>query len=297
MIKQLFVAVPKNTIDRNELPFKSEIKRFETLTGIKKTRRFEGDCTDFIMAGCFEFKQRIERKEIEQVILVTQTPDRTSPCTALDVQRILSLKANIPVFDINQSCPGFVYGLHACAPFMKTLLVCVDRIRYDKTPLEGLMFSDAISFAIVQPMPEHKTNFRFFSDPTKVMSLYQKINGEMEMDGGAVYDLATQTVPGVIKKFHEQTNERSQYLCLHQANKSIMQMIQKRAGFTEEQNLFSIEEYGNQSMNSIPTALVHNRNKILGNHIMLCGYGAGFSVAATVTYFDLEAKDAEIVEV
>ena len=61
----------------------------------------------------------LKSKDIDCVILATTTPDDTFPSTATKVQNKLKMK-NIPAFDIQAVCSGFIYSLHIADSLIKS---------------------------------------------------------------------------------------------------------------------------------------------------------------------------------
>ena len=106
------------------------------------------------------------------------------------------------------------------------------------------------------------------------------------MDGIAVFDFTIQKVPQNITALMEYANFGEtdiKYLCLHQANKQIVQSVATESGFPLDKTPYSaFENYGNNTMNSIPTIL----NTVLKDNIteptkIICsGFGNGLTVAS-----------------
>lgn len=279
MITHLTIGVPKTLVDRSGYD-KKTLEQFERVTGIKKTRRFSGSMSRLIRQT---LKAAVAKypffmcDSAAQVIVVTQTPDRLSPCMAMGVHQYLDLTSDVAAFDVNQSCVGFLYGLElASRSGGDTILVCVDKLRFGNPgTLDALMFSDACAVAYVT---QSKAGGAYFdNNGLGSKHLYMRASGKMKMDGAKTFNFAVETVPPLIKTMNAAFGY--DYLCPHQANLSILNLIEKRSGF-DGRMLKSIEEYGNQSMVSIPTALAYNEQDILGKSVLLCGFGAGWSAAA-----------------
>ena len=62
---------------------------------------------------------KIDPKVIDCIIIATTTPDNTFPSTATKVQNFFKLK-DIPSFDIQAVCSGFIYGLQIADSFIKS---------------------------------------------------------------------------------------------------------------------------------------------------------------------------------
>lgn len=265
MIESLTVGIPGRIVPRETTP---DIAKFERVTGIKNTRRYGGNTSMMIretLSHC------TVPDDISQVIVVTQCPDRLSPCTAVDVHEFLNLPPRVVCFDVNHACDGWIIGLLIAQGADKTLLVCADRLRYGKDAPDNLIFSDCVSVTVVTP--GLFSYFDSMTDGSGAHNLSSGLSGEMFMNGDAVFDFVTTKVPGFIKKAGSWD-----YLVPHQANMSMNRILAKRSGF-DDRALSSIEEYGNQSMNSIPTCIIMHEKTLLGKQVLMCGFGAGFTAA------------------
>lgn len=289
MINNLTIGVPRHQVDRSGYD-PGQLEQFSRVTGINKTRHYPGPISTLIRKT-LRAAEFVDRIHLRQVIVVTQTPNRLSPCLAMGVHHFLGLPDTVAAFDVNQSCVGFIYGLHIAGYLPgDTLLVCVDKLRFGEPgTLDNLMFSDACAVAYVTRDYIEPATFKNDGDGQK--HLFCKANGSMKMDGPRTFDFATNTTPEMI----EGMGESYDFLCPHQANLSILKLLERRSGF-KGRVLKSIEEYGNQSMVSIPTALAFNEEKILGKDILLCGFGAGWS-AATMGLRWCRERVSQIVEV
>lgn len=75
----------------------------------------------------------ISKDEIDLIITCTNTPDNTFPSTANKIQGYLGV-GNIPSFDLQAICSGFLYGLQTADSMIKSgkyrtvLLVCADKM-------------------------------------------------------------------------------------------------------------------------------------------------------------------------
>ncbi len=272
MIAGMRIAVPKNILDRSGYD-PVQLKNFERVTGIVKTRRWEGSASALAIEAARPFGQL--GNLIQAVVVVTQSQDRKSPCMAMDLHGHLKLGPNVPAFDVNQSCDGLVYGIWLASKLhVTTLVVCVDMLRAREGTTDALIFSDAACAIMVQPseqiFPPH-----FLTDASGVDVLKSDKDGFLCMNGGAVFDFVTKNVPPLIQKYDGLMGPFD-LLAQHQPNESMMGLVEKRSGFGSR-SLRSIREYGNQSMVSIATAIAANENQCIGKKILLCGYGAGWA--------------------
>jgi 3-oxoacyl-[acyl-carrier-protein] synthase-3 len=124
-----------------------------------------------------------------------------------------------------------------------------------------------------------------FGHKTSIFSSY--------MDGQAVFDFTISKVPPNIKNLMDFANsdiEAIDYLCLHQANKQIVQAVGKAAGFAQEKTPYcAFENYGNNTMCSIPTVIntaVKDNRKSSDTKLIVSGFGNGLCIASALLTLD-----------
>ena len=112
-------------VPANERSFVEEMKNFnfpearslklKEVMGYDKRRLVQPDVcvSDLAVAGLEHlFNQgRLNREDIDALLLVTQSPDHFIPPTSNIIQGRLGLKTDMLCLDINQACAGFVVGL------------------------------------------------------------------------------------------------------------------------------------------------------------------------------------------
>ena len=156
-------------------------------------------------------------------------------------------------------------------------------------------FSDGYE-AILVPASGARCRFdaRKPEDVIQVTEKFETANGrtaclaEGYMDGPAVFEFSTQKAPANIKALMADvgtTTDSYDFLALHQANKQIIQTVGGNAGFPLEKVPFSgFENFGNNTMCSIPATLLQERGEALRNggrvHALACGFGNGLVVCS-----------------
>lgn len=117
------------------------------------------------------------------------------------------------------------------------------------------------------------------------------------MDGMAVFDFTMNVVPQNIKELLEYsgfTQDDIGALCLHQANKQIVQTVGNAAGFNEEKVPYSaFENYGNNTMCSIPTTITILDTNISKEKLLCSGFGNGLVCASAL----LNLKNTKILDI
>ena len=124
-----------------------------------------------------------------------------------------------------------------------------------------------------------------FGHTTNIFSSY--------MDGQAVFDFTISKVPPNVKALMDYAGvnvETADYLCLHQANKQIVHSVGKAIGFpTEKVPYYAFENYGNNTMCSIPTIInttVKENRKNFDTKVIASGFGNGLGIASAVLTID-----------
>jgi len=208
-------------------------------------------------------------------------------------KKVLLLNGDTPSVDIDpsnrNSAPIFGDGGVA------TLL------EYSDNKLEAYFNVDTVSSgfeAIVAPFSgtrfrqdwSNPNEFEFFKDlicekltmPTGMV--VPLIGGYM--DGISVFDFTIKVVPENIKKLLEYvgtTQDEIGALCLHQANKQIVQAVGSEAGFDlEKVPYYAFENYGNNTMCSIPTTLSCLDKDVKRDNLCCCGYGNGLIAISSI---------------
>lgn len=294
------------------------LKRRKKSTGIEG--RYVSNNKQTNSDWCFAAAEKIlselsiDRNRVGVVVYVTQTADYQQPATALVLQHRLGIGDNCIVFDINLGCSGYVYGLNVVSSLLMTsnaeygLLMCGETAsrpkRFDvddDSEVDDMIFGDAGSATLLTK--DHDTGNMCFlskSDGSRFRTLIHpwefyrnpiRMGKNSVMDGIDVFNFSTQEVPELIKELMVEmktTPDDYDYIILHQANKLIMQRIEKKTGFYEEKSLKSIAEFANTSSASIPLTIVHNLvgQDLKTYRVLMCGYGIGLSWSVVDCYLD-----------
>ena len=178
---------------------------------------------------------------------------------------------------------------------------CATLVEYSSEKIESFYNIETVSsgFEAIIP-PFSGTRFRLdWSNPKEFDFLksliYEKITMPTGMevplmggylDGIAVFDFTIKVVPENIKntlKYAGITQGDVNALCLHQANKQIIQAVGFAAGFEEEKIPYTaFENYGNNTMCSIPTTIACLDKSVGKDKLCCCGYGNGLISACAV---------------
>jgi len=263
-------------------------------------------------------------KDIDFLILCTQAPDFILPTSACILQDRLGLRRDIGAFDINLGCSGFVYGLSIAAGFIAAgaasniLLLTADT--YSKYIHSGdksvrTLFGDGAAATLISRSEDSWVGpFVFGTDGGGARDLIVEAGGfrtrrsaqtaleqedrtgnirsrdNLYMNGASVLNFSLREVPRTWARLLELTGESSDdvdFVVLHQANKFMLDALQRKLALPPEKVPRRYEDVGNTVSSTIPFVLAdlrENGQMAPGTRIMLIGFGVGLSWAgAAVT--------------
>lgn len=300
-IKAISTVVPskkKSILDEIDLYGGDEahVKKLQELMGISSRYVTNENTT----AGdlCFEAarllmsENNLEPKDVDALIMVTQTPDYIMPATAAVIHGRLNLPKYCAAMDVNLGCSGYVYGLWLAYHLVElnsaanVLLLAGDtmsKLVNPKDKVSASLFGDAGTATWIQRTESLSPSYFSMGtdgkgeDHIKVPAGgFRQPKGEYtdipEMDkdgnfrspedfymnGSAVFAFSTIKAPSEIRKLLEETNtdvKDVDHYVFHQANKYIISNIMRSLKLPVDKTPYRvIENYGNVSMASIPLA-------------------------------------------
>ena len=331
VIKGISAVVPRKVINNknhSKIFTEQEIENTIKTTGIAE-RRFAGEnvCSSDL---CFQAAEKlldemnIDRKSIDVLIFLSQTPDYHQPATAPMLQHRLGLGKHCASFDVNLACSGYVYGLstaflYASQPTINNVLFLVgetlSKIISSEDKATSLLFGDGGTATIIGKTD--KKLFSYFSlnsdgsgsDVLKIngggyrkkssidtLKVRKREDGSLRsdehlfMDGMEVFNFTMREVPKDIKavlKFSETTIDQIDYIVFHQANKFMTDFFAKKLKYPINKVPYSLQHFGNTSAVSIPLTIVSEMQGLVKNKkIILSGYGGGLSWGTVIINAD-----------
>lgn len=327
-ISALCCAVPTDKLTYEDFYKKLDkdiVNRFVKDTGVKQkffSKNRKTITSDLCFAAAEEIfqKQGIDKNSIDAIVFVTQTPDFVSPNTASTLQYRLGLSEDCIAYDVNQGCSGYVYGLYLASTMVsaggvKRVLLLVGDTQDStvaSTNLNDLLFGDCGSATIVDfsDEPAYKDGFRFmfqtigsgFKDIGAIYGLryayagYPQPSEGASMNGLAVFTFSITKVPELLKqffnKFKTSVDEYSS-IFLHQANKTILNLIAKKIKVDPQKVPLSLDKYGNTASATIANVICDYYATGGGcegifkpQKVLLSGFGIGLSIAICDTYLN-----------
>lgn len=320
-------------IDRNEdspLLSREEKEKLISSIGVEEKRIADNfTCTSDL---CYRAAEKLiedlewDKKDIECLIFVSQTPDYILPATSCILQNRLGLSQECHTIDISLGCSGWVYGLSMISSLMsagqikKGLLLVGDttsKTTSSKDKSSWPLFGDA-GTATGLVYKEGAKGFVFhtatdgggsdaikipdggYRNPFSSESLIMREAGEgvqrnnlhCILDGMDVFSFAISKVPKSVKKVLEAANiekEKVDYFLFHQANLFLNETVRKKLKLNLEQVPYSISRFGNTSCATIPLTMVANlKNELEGNKLRLIGSGFGVGLSWATVYFETD---------
>jgi 3-oxoacyl-[acyl-carrier-protein] synthase-3 len=264
-----------------------------------------------------------ERDEIDFLIFCSQAPDYILPTTACVLQDRLGLRRDIGAMDFNLGCSGFVYGLSIAAGLIAAgaartiLLLTADTYSKYINPLDKsvrTLFGDGAAATLV----EASTNggsvgpFVFGTDGRGAKDLIVEAGGfrtprcaetgveaedgmgnirsrdNLYMNGANVMNFTLREVPRTYRRLLDLAGLNPSdvdHVVLHQANKFMLDALQKKLGVPDGKLPRFYETVGNTVSSTIPFVLedlLASGRLERGMKVMLIGFGVGLSWAGAL---------------
>jgi 3-oxoacyl-[acyl-carrier-protein] synthase-3 len=272
------------------------------------------------------FKKNTDLKEkIDYLIFCSQSPDYFLPTSACVLQDKLGLNTRIGAVDVNQGCSGFVYslgiakGLIESNQCLNVLIITSETYSKFINPKDKsvrTLFGDGACAILVscKESPEigilpviHGTDGSGYDqlivphgglrNPLSRES-YNEIEDEsgnirsqanLYMNGRAIHNFTIKKIPNIFQKTLEKSNMRLDDIdsvIFHQANKFILNNLQKKIKIPDEKIHRSYETIGNTVSSTIPIGLAKEKEKrkSVCNYLIL-GFGVGLSWAGSVVKY------------
>ena len=290
-------------------------------TGIK-TRRVAADNQSTVDLAAAAAERALEDagldiREIDEIIVATDTPEVYIPDTASYLQNRLGAR-EVPAFDLAGSgCAGFVLGLDVARSRAQTggrkiLLVGVElltRLMDWSDRATCVLFGDAAGAAVIGP-GEGATEILGFTagtDGTQAEILGLETGGtrapftlegaqrrdhkNVVMKGREVFREAVTRMSAAAREVLDEAGATVGELKLvipHQANLRIINAVQKALDLADDTIYVNVQDYGNTGSASVPLALWEARSQgriEAGDLVLLTAFGAGFHWAAALLRF------------
>ncbi len=247
-----------------------------------------------------------DKSKIDLILVATSTADMVFPATGCILQNRLGL-SNIPAFDLQAACAGFLYGIHTADAYIRSglaksiLLIGVDTVSrfVDFTDRNTcVLFGDGAGAVIIEASTEQgiiASEIHADGSGEPQLNVNSHIyNGAIkgtpyiQMDGKAVFKMAVKNLASVATSVLNKTGyncSQLDWLIPHQANLRIIESTASHLGIPMDKVIVSVDRHGNTSAASVPLAFdeaVKSGKIKRGDLIMLEGVGAGYTWGASL---------------
>jgi len=253
---------------------------------------------------------KIDKNDIDLIIVATTTPDNTFPATATLLQKKLDIKA--VAFDVQAVCAGFIFALTIAKSMMtdsiykNCLIVGADsmsKLLDWKDRSTSVLFGDGAGAVVLQKYSNKKNTLDDWGILSNVIYTDGKYYDILKTNGGVSFNKSTGTIEMIGKdvfrhavekmstsfletlKLSKKKLDQIDWFVPHQANQRIILAVADKLNLNKDKIISTVSEHGNTSAASIPLALEHGilSNKIVnGNLLALQAIGGGLSWGASL---------------
>lgn len=292
-------ALPQRIVTNEELSRQVDTtdEWIRTRTGIGQRYICEEEtCTSLAIraAGKAMEKAGIGKEQVEAIVVATATSDLAFPSTACMVQKALGFPKELMAFDISAGCSGFLYGLGLARGLLlagkKEYVLLIgseqlSRIVDFSDRSTCVLFGDGAGAAVIS-LTDQPYAYKAWADGEAAPLFCPGVGADgarLHMEGNQVFKFAVkaivQGVEAVLKEAGMSMEEIDFVVC-HQANRRIIEHVEKKYEGAKAVFYMNMEDYANTSAASIPIALDEMGEKGLlkpGMKMICVGFGAGFT--------------------
>jgi len=290
------------------------------MTGIKERRKTDDSTatSDLVTIAVGDAMKMAGWKpeDVQGIIVGTVTPDYIFPSTAAIVADSLGMH-NIPAYDFEAGCSGFIYGLVQAKAFIESGMMdrmivvgsdCLTKITNWTDRSSCILFGDgAGAVAVSSEGPGGRLGgWHLGSDGSMGEHLFQPAGGSKRPASHETVDNIEHTIhmngarifKHAVRAMHDSCMEALKMdgtekkdvdlLISHQANLRIIDATARALDLEPEQVFINIQKYGNTSAASIPIAL---DEAVRGNRIsdsstvVLAAFGAGLTWGGMIVHW------------
>lgn len=265
----------------------------------------------------------VDPKDIDFLLLCTQSPDHFLPSTACILQNRLNIPTSAGALDYNLGCSGCVYGMAMAKSFVDSglaknvLLLTAETYQKYLHPTDKSnrsIFGDGAAACLISTGgiaeignfvlgtdgsgAEHlivKTGAARCKQPTGNVQEdedgHQRYDDYLYMNGSAIFNFTLEAVPAMMSEILAKNNvakDNVDYYVFHQANKFMLNTIRKVCVLPKEKFYVNLEETGNTVSSTVMIGLkqcLEAGTIKPGMKVMVTGFGVGLSWGGTILQF------------
>jgi 3-oxoacyl-[acyl-carrier-protein] synthase-3 len=236
--------------------------------------------------------------DIDLIIVATSSPEQISPSTACIIHNKFNIEKNIPAFDINAVCSGFVYAVNLVSPlisfgvYRNVLIIATEA--YSKVTnwndQHCVFFGDGAGAVVIGSSSEGWISCENSANgkDTGMTGFKLPIGGPFIMRGKEVWDQAIKVIPESVKNILKISNvdiSEVDMVVPHQPSINILKIIAEDLGIPMSKVKTVMDKYANIAGASVPIALddaVKNGEIKKGDTIVLTAIGSGWTWGSTI---------------
>ena len=250
---------------------------------------------------------------VDMVIVATTTPDKIFPGTACLLQARLGL-SDIPAFDVQAVCSGFVYAMSIADQYIKSGVVksilvvgseIMSRIMDWNDRATCILFGDGAGAVVLKVGDEpgiYSTHLHAEGSLENILNVPGGAGSprtdddsqdapSVYMEGANVFKVAARVMDEMVDEALTHNNMQKSdihWLVPHQANVRIIQAAARKLGLPMDRVVVTIDKHANTSAASIPLALdcaVRDGRIKRGECLFMEGVGAGMTWGSVLVRF------------
>ena len=303
-------CVPENTVTNEDMSriVETDDAWIVSRTGIRTRHHCTAETHADLCAAAAKTalaRAGVTPDQIGACIVATITPDFLTPSAACLLQRELGLPEDIPCFDLNAACTGFLFSLHTmecllnASPRRYGLVIgceVLSRLINFEDRSTCVLFGDGAGAVVVESDPSYPSihaelGTRCNDQILVVPGTESGVPSKIHMDGAQVFKFAVEAVPHCIDRVLEKTDSRMEeidFFVFHQANLRIIDLAVRKYHIPPEKYYCNIDKYGNTSAASIPIVLSELWEKRAvgpGSRVLCVGFGGGLTWGGALVEF------------
>lgn len=244
----------------------------------------------------------IVKEDLDMIIVVTSSPEQLSPSTACILNNKLGLERDVPSFDINAVCAGFVYALSIASPLISTgtykniLIVATEAYSKitDWSHRNSVFFGDGAGAVVLGHSDKGWISSELFANGRgSGMTGFSLKHGEKYTTvPREVWEQAVSVLPKSIESIlgvNEMLVDDVDLFIPHQASINMLKLIAEKVGLPTEKLKTVMNKYGNIAGASIPIVLDEvNRDGELKDDstVLMSAIGSGWAWGSVLINFE-----------
>lgn len=244
------------------------------------------DALDLAVSAYTKLKSTIDADDLSALIYVTESSRLRFPGNGFLFANKVQLPENLPIYDLNAGCTGFVDALRLANGIDgKSLIVCADNYTKQITKYNRAtspIFSDGA--AVIYFDPE---NWKFvetitINDTKNYSTISCRFDSDLEMAGSVVFEFVNRVVaPSVL---YLASQNITNYIFLHQGSAMVIDHLKSKLKGVRSVIPTNIYSTGNLVSATIPRLIEDTCGGDFeiqsGSRVILVGFGVGLSMSA-----------------